>query len=874
MKINRIIETNDKKFTWKDSIFLNIYGFFELYRYIALFIIGIAISVFVFLLVIDFIAPKEISNIDRKATLELFNQLQDANRHQDAILLMEYKGNEYLKDSPLELEYKQKLSDSYIHVGDYSKAEKMLLDTWEHAPKYMEEFTDEIKGKKGFEEFLKFGLARVIYQFYEKIGDTNNQLKYFDIYKKYYNLCSSQIDSISAEAYNKKTWFAHKTELNHKELIEYDEIVIASLNDKSKAIKRMEAYVDKIKDKKEYGPAFKVKCFCKLVEWQLANGLFPKAYTRIKEAITYVSQMQFVDEYQYLGKLSDYCYQIHDVELSKALYKRYQKFLDERYDKTDFEYLSNYARSFRYLEAEKDWKTLTENLIQYCDGMKHQILRNIPSMTEEQREFFAKQFDVPYEYSLHLLQESPSQELANLCFDNITFKNGLLLRSNRSIENSIQMLGDKDVEEKYKELKECRLNLIYQSVSGNIFTDEKKLQAQINDLEKEIAMKCTDFKIKNQTPDNSYQAVQDKLKENEAIVDLIEHESRLFALVLLHNKAVHYTPIGKLEDILDKLKQPTERLYHDAQLTDYIWGPISKIVDNKSVVYYLPIGMFNQLALGTLCTNETSNQYLCETKSIRLLSNPMDLMDESMMNLKAEAKGISLWGGIEYGMNDSQKPDLSTGKRSAVKRGDYLTNLKYAYLEVNEIAAMLEKKKIMNRLYTKDAATESAFKKRSGKGDYIIHISTHGFFNEKTNLNKSMYESGLFFAGANKYWSNDSIKLEIGQEDGILRAAEIAELNLAGCELVVLSACETGLGFSDTSEGVYGLQRAFKLAGAKHVLMSLWDVDDRATTLLMTEFYRSLLEGNDMEKSLERSRLKVKGEHPSPEDWGAFVLLY
>jgi CHAT domain-containing protein len=137
-----------------------------------------------------------------------------------------------------------------------------------------------------------------------------------------------------------------------------------------------------------------------------------------------------------------------------------------------------------------------------------------------------------------------------------------------------------------------------------------------------------------------------------------------------------------------------------------------------------------------------------------------------------------------------------------------------------------------------------------------------------------MFESGLFFAGANKYWSNDTLKLELGQEDGILRAAEIATLDLTGCELVVLSACETGLGYSDTSEGVYGLQRSFKLAGAKYVLMSLWDVDDRATTLLMTEFYKNILSGKSLEDALDNSKKTVKMAYPSPEDWGAFVLLH
>ena len=137
-----------------------------------------------------------------------------------------------------------------------------------------------------------------------------------------------------------------------------------------------------------------------------------------------------------------------------------------------------------------------------------------------------------------------------------------------------------------------------------------------------------------------------------------------------------------------------------------------------------------------------------------------------------------------------------------------------------------------------------------------------------------MLESGLFFAGANRYWCNDKLQLSPYADDGILRSAEIATLNLADCSLVVLSACETGLGYSNSSEGVYGLQRAFKLAGAKQILMSLWAVDDRATDMLMTGFYQGLLRGEDADEALQKSKAHLRKMYPSPEDWGAFVLLH
>jgi CHAT domain-containing protein len=135
-----------------------------------------------------------------------------------------------------------------------------------------------------------------------------------------------------------------------------------------------------------------------------------------------------------------------------------------------------------------------------------------------------------------------------------------------------------------------------------------------------------------------------------------------------------------------------------------------------------------------------------------------------------------------------------------------------------------------------------------------------------------MYNCGLFFAGSNQYWINDSIPADI-RTDGILRAAEIATMDFTNCELVVLSACETGLGYNDTSEGVYGLQRAFRLAGDNKILMSLWKVGDEPTSLLMQEFYKSLLEGNSPNHALSVAKSFVRKSYKSPKDWGGFVIL-
>lgn len=849
MKIKRVkrknVETNHT-----DSLFLNIYYFLMLYKYIALLIIGLGLSVFIILLVLDSILPNELNSIDRKMTLKLFDELQEANRHQDAILLMEFKGN-VLEDSPFEIEYKTKLTDSYIHIGDYSKAEKMLMDAIKKNPNVSQ----------------KFQLANKLYCLYEKAGDKKSQKKYFGIYKSYYYQCDDKmINNICKAKFNSSTMFnnnVHKL----KEQIIYDSIVVASLDDEEKAIEQMSVFVNQVIDKND-----QVKCLNKLIGWQLNNGKVTDAYINIYKAVDLVRDMKSIDEFANLGELSDYCYQIHDIETSKSLFKRYQRYLNKNYNKDDFEYISNYARSFRYLEAENNWERLIDELEEYCIGMRRQIALNIPSMTEQQQAFFAEMFDVAYDYAFHILQVHPDNRMADLCFDNVSFKNGLLLRSNRSIENSISALNDSTVMEMYQELKDCRLNLIYQEVSNKTFFNKReKTEARIEQLEKEIALKCTDFKTKNDIVQNNHNSIQSKLTKTEAIIELVEHNGELFALILDENSHVTYIPIVNLSQIKDKLhNRHISEIYHDEVLTNVIWNKISQAIIGKQTVFYVPIGLFNQLAIGSLYIG--NNQYLSDILDIRLISNPSDIIERPKLNLTANTTKISLWGGIDYEMNNNALQHKQ--KRSAIYRGDTLMNLRYAYDEVNKISRMLNERNIRNSVFSKDIATESAFKERAGENDCIIHISTHGFFNEKSDLHNSMLESGLFFAGANKYWTNDSIGIEWGEEDGILRAAEIAQLNLSSCSLVVLSACETGLGYSNSSEGVYGLQRAFKLAGADMVLMSLWDVDDRATSILMTEFYKNLIAGKDVDDALASSKDYVRQQYPSPEDWGGFVLLH
>lgn len=192
-----------------------------------------------------------------------------------------------------------------------------------------------------------------------------------------------------------------------------------------------------------------------------------------------------------------------------------------------------------------------------------------------------------------------------------------------------------------------------------------------------------------------------------------------------------------------------------------------------------------------------------------------------------------------------------------------------------------------------EAAVEGRLKEvRSPR---VLHLATHGFFDPPppsdsveqmpagndewrvgrgarlavSGLENALLRSGLAFAGANTWTAGGT--LPAAAEDGILYAVEVSSLDLVGTDLAVLSACDTALGTVHVWEGVFGLRRAFALAGAKTLIMSLWKVADRQTAVLMSEFYRQLLGGTPRGESLRRAQLALKKKYPSPYFWGAFI---
>jgi CHAT domain-containing protein len=212
-----------------------------------------------------------------------------------------------------------------------------------------------------------------------------------------------------------------------------------------------------------------------------------------------------------------------------------------------------------------------------------------------------------------------------------------------------------------------------------------------------------------------------------------------------------------------------------------------------------------------------------------------------------------------------------------------LTPLPGTEKEVKNISDFFKSRKWVVNMHTGDDAVKAAVK--SVNNPRVLHIATHGLFlndikpddkdilgmEGKRVIENPLLRSGLFFAGASKAIEEGSNPT--GYDNGYLTAYEAQNMDLDRTELVVLSACETGLGEIKNGEGVYGLQRAFQQAGAKSVLMSLWKVNDEATQELMTTFYKEWVSGKTKREAFNTAQKKIRDKYHYPYYWGGFVMV-
>ncbi len=593
--------------------------------------------------------------------------------------------------------------------------------------------------------------------------------------------------------------------------------------------------------------------------------------------------------------------------------------------------LSNLAA----IEFDRDDEQNAEPLYQRAfDNLFQQFQYNFGSMSESERLGFldtvAFRFPAYFSFVHRFRQQAPA--LVGSMYNLLLWEKGFVAGSVADLRRQVEASGDADALQLLAQLTEKRTEI---AALLNIKPADRdawrsqidQLHTQANDVEKALIARSAAFAEKKKLERATWQQVRDALKPGDAAVEFAhfklydkkwtgiyyyvalvvtpETRDEPQYIVLGEDKQIEGASITSFEHAVQArgLEQEQEATLPGAEAYALIFAPLEKVLQNTTRVYVSPDGILNQLPLGIMPT--PGGKLVMERYDLRLLSSTKDILRAAP---SLSAKSALLVGDPLFDMTDTAQraalqklalplpaPAPAVLPTSSAARGtgnsSTLSPLPGTGIEVNTIATLMQQNGWTTHIYTHDLALKGIVEHTGNLR--LVHIATHGFFladpQIKTNgtalgqnvisqVDDPMLRSGLYFAGANRTLAGKS--LPVGVDNGVLTALEAGNLNLAGTELVVLSACNTGQGEVKNGEGVFGLRRALEEAGAQSILMSLWSVPDKETLELMQTFYKLWLSGTDKHEAFKQAQLIIREEVKQAHDgkdlpyyWGAFVLV-
>ncbi|MBO0950911.1 CHAT domain-containing protein [Fibrella forsythiae] len=492
----------------------------------------------------------------------------------------------------------------------------------------------------------------------------------------------------------------------------------------------------------------------------------------------------------------------------------------------------------------------------------------------------------------HLLRRSdPEPNEIGLAFDYKLLQQGVRLKMNRTINRFTHTRNQSDSSmTTVRQLMNVRMQLADQRMATQSAA-HRQLQQTADSLERLMGKDA--ITLDNTLKTVHWQDIRNRLKPGEAAVELIWYttfsrngqtaDSGAYSAFLIRPewatpKVIQLvTPDDQTNDFTgEKLAASREPTYYTSVIFSrtnqkkrftQFWQPIATALGPVKRLYIALDGQYQQLSLPTI-QNPVTGRYLTDDMDIVVLNSTQDILEppSRSSNRTAELVGHPAYSLVH---SAAKKPGQPTRQRRQVTTRNGLTfeELPYSKVEVQQLSGLFTSFNLQPRLRTDEAASESAFQQM--KSPRLLHVATHGYLRDPSTqlASNQLLTCGLVLAGA-----ADTVRLK-NQTDGILTGYEASLLNLHDTELVVLSACESGVGAYSEGEGINGLQRAFLLAGARSVLVSLWRVNDQLTQQLMTDFYRYWLTGASKSQALHKAQLNLRKQHPNPYYWGAFVLV-
>jgi CHAT domain-containing protein len=784
---------------------------------------------------------------------------------------LELKESTLEKNSPLIIHTCQELARLNLVNGNYTACEQYL--------KKASEITVEVFGKQS----LLYGECQLIYaEYYLAIGD----------YKKAENACKDA-DDIETKKLGKdnlkRAEILSKLALIRTKIPAYKSVDIEKLYTEAGDIIKKSLGAD--------NPLY-IHVIQKQAEFYISTDKSDKADLLLTEAEKFwISKLGSENRYvaEILLLRGDIAYSKNKYDQAEKNYSKAKNQYSHIFDENHPWYIQASGKLARvyYMEKhpEKSLEILEETIPKYLGY----IDKYFPSLSFREKSKFwnniKEEFDF-YNFIALCIFKTEKPKLSANVYDNVISTKALLLSSNIKVREKIINSKDSVLIALYndwvseKEYLTNVLSLTKQQLSEQNI-DTKFIESRIENLEKEMNKRSQLFMTEGKKQISSWKNIKNVLGENEYAVEVLRcryfnkifTDSIIYAALVINNKTGDYPeaaifPDGKSMEkkYFKYFRNATVQKIKDEYSYNVYWKPIKSKIPDGATIYLSSDGVYNQMNVEMMLSSE--GNYVIDQNQIVSVTNTKDLLKRTYAlaekkksnkeNKKQSASNYILCGN----------PDFYTKQGNIQNKS--LAPLPGAEKELLDINNLLVSSGKSSLKYLNDDITEDTLKQLSNPK--VFHIATHGYFKEGNSSDEDdfasnpLLNSGLVLFGGGDIINNPENNY-VNFKDGILTAYEAMNLNFDNTDLVVLSACETGRGEVQAGEGVYGLQRAFLIAGADAVVMSLFKVNDEVTQKLMLSFYEKWLKTGDMRRSFVDAKKEIKKQYDAPIYWGVFVMI-
>ncbi|MDW3195701.1 MAG: CHAT domain-containing protein [Cytophagales bacterium] len=582
--------------------------------------------------------------------------------------------------------------------------------------------------------------------------------------------------------------------------------------------------------------------------------------------------------------------------------KQFEKFFSDSHP----EFVKVQSKLSKTYFMQGDWRKSQQQMESVLSNYQDFIANYFPALSEREKTKFWNTIKSDYEfYNTLVVSKNRNSKYLGELFNNALLTKALLLNSSIKIRQRINNSDDEELKQAYanwvskKEMLTAALSMGPQQLAENGI-NQSALTNEVELLEKELSLKSEIFGQGLENKAITWKNVRSSLKEQEVAMEMVrfrvfDHtftDSVMYAMLYVTGEKrstpqVILLPNGaELEKkYLKYYRNSIKFKLKDKFSYDQFWAPIQSELGTVSRLYLSPDGVYNQINVEALPTPD--GRYVLDNSNIILLSNTKDLFlqqpkEEDPVDVQPTNQVAMLFGNPKFYVDTQPgRPAANSGLTRAT--AEVISELPGTKKEIVELKEYLGDRGWEINDYTELNASEQAIKSISSPK--IFHIATHGFFQSETATasaldnelranaayDNPLLKTGLLLSGAGDILNETKFNYNI--DNGILTAYEAMNLNLDQTDLVVLSACETGLGEIEAGEGVYGLQRAFMVAGAKTIIMSLFKVADDATQQLMVKFYRKWIETGDKRQAFIDAKKEIRNEFGDPLYWGPFIMI-